>query len=116
MRSILAIVAFVFGCTVAYSATERDGIEYYIAHKSDYLGKEIQIKARFASVVGESAMKPGYVQFQINTEQGAVDCLVPKDRVDGFLNRYRDSEPRYLSGIFMLSDQNHIPYLLVQGF
>ena len=96
-------------------ASERDSADYYRAHLSDFKGKEIQLLAEYPSVVGETEIKEGYVDIRISTEHGGIPCLVKKDRVEAFLNRYRGMTPKILRGTLLVTE-NENPYLLVDGF
>ena len=96
-------------------ASERDGIQYYLAHLSEYKGKEIQVLAHGADVVGETKIKEGYIDTNPMTENGMIHCLVKKDRIDGFMNRYRGYDPKILRGTLLVTE-NENPYLLIDGF
>jgi len=96
-------------------AAERDGIDYYMAHLSEYKGKEIQILAHNASIVTEKSIKEGYVDTFIATDDGVIHCLIKKDRIDAFMRRYKDSDPKILRGTLLVTE-NENPYLLIAGF
>ena len=96
-------------------AGERDGFNYYMAHLSEYKGKEIRVLANDPRVVAENSFREGFVDTEIYTEDGSVRCLVKKDRVDAFIRRYKGYDPIYLRGTLLVSN-NEVPYLLIDGF
>jgi hypothetical protein len=96
-------------------ASERDGFDYYNAHLSEYKGKEIQVLAREPYSVKETKIKEGYVEARVFTETSSVYCLVKKDRIDAFMNRYRGYEPKILRGTLLVTENDN-PYMLIDGF
>jgi hypothetical protein len=96
-------------------ASERDSFDYYKAHLSEYKGKEIQVLARWPNVIGETKIKEGYIDTTLSTDNGSPHCLVKKDRIDAFLNRYRGYEPKILRGTLLVTENDN-PYMLIDGF
>jgi len=96
-------------------ASERDGIDYYKAHLSEYKGKEITILAHNPHVVAEKSIKEGFVVTRIFTADGMIPCLVKKDRIDAFMRRYKGYDNKLLRGILEVTDRGN-PYLQIDGF
>lgn len=122
-------------CIMAISATniraqvDRYGIEYYISKADDYVGKEVTIKVNDVVPSKGLTSMPGYKNFQIYSVVGSISGYVPKDRVDGFMQRYKNADsvsstyhpvngtvftPKLLTGKLMNSEKSL--YLLIEGF
>jgi hypothetical protein len=96
-------------------ASERDGIDYYKAHLSEYKGKEIQVLAYDPYDIQEKSIKDGFVYTKIFTQDSIVHCLVKKDRIDAFMRRYKGYDKKILRGTLEVTERGN-PYLVIDGF
>lgn len=96
-------------------ASERDGIDYYKAHLSEYKGQEIQVLAYDPYDIQEKSNKDGFVDTKIFTQDSIVHCLVKKDRIDAFMRRYKGFDKKILRGRLEVTERGN-PYLVIGGF
>lgn len=123
MKKILFPLLLLVLSPMAIAQMNHDGIQYYLVHLSEYLGRNITIQVKKVSLGRE--IIPGFCTARVITPEGSIPVVVAQDRIDSFMTRYQQSTTgfhsavqtkHYLSGTLCESTSIGEPYLKATDF